>query len=99
MDLQGYFESKIGFMTFKEASARIEDHMIVHRMRERNAVKITEALEIAVKLLAWAEKQPVIIFESDIADIINEYYNNGLRDGFRRAEKVYDIKGERYGRN
>ena len=86
-------------MTFKEASARIEDHMIVHRMRERNAVKITEALEIAVKLLAWAEKQPVIIFESDIADIINEYYNNGLRDGFRRAEKVYGIKGERYGRN
>lgn len=86
-------------MTFKEASARIEDHMIVHRMRERNAVKITEALEIAVKLLAWAEKQPVIIFESDIADIINEYYNNGLRDGFRRAEKVHGIKGERYGRN
>lgn len=79
-------------MTFKEASLRIEDHMIVHRMHEANAIKITEALEIAVELLAWAEKQPVIIFKSDIADIINEYYNNGLRDGFRRAKKIYGIK-------
>lgn len=86
-------------MTFKEASLRIKDHMTVHRMHERNAIKITEAFEIAVELLAWAEKQPVIIFESDIADIINEYYNNGLRDGFRRAEKVYGIKGNHYGRN
>lgn len=79
-------------MAFKEASLRIKDHMIVHRMHEANAINITEALEIAVELLAWAEKQPVIIFESDIADIINEYYNNGLRDGFRRAKKIYGIK-------
>ena len=80
-------------MTFKEAATRIADHMIVHKMQEDNrAIKITEALEIAVGLLLWADEQPAILFESDVVEIINEYYNNGLRDGFNRAKKAYNIE-------
>lgn len=79
-------------MTYKESAERIRDHMIVHKMQEPCAVKITEALEIAVDLLLWAEKQPKLIFDSDITDIINEYYDNGLRTGFARAKKIYGIK-------
>lgn len=79
-------------MEFKEAAERIKDHMIVHRMYERSAVKITEALGIAVELLLWAERQPEFLFDSDVTDVINEYYNNGLRTGFDRAKKVYGIK-------
>ena len=30
--------------------------------------------------------------DTDIAEVVNEYYNNGLRDGFNRAKKVYNIK-------
>ena len=79
-------------MTYKEAAERIKDHMIVHRMYERSAVKITEALGIAVELLLWAERQPEFLFDSDVTDVINEYYDNGLRTGFDRAKKVYGIK-------
>jgi hypothetical protein len=78
-------------MTFKEAAIRIAEHTNIHQSKEPNAVKITEALEIAVGLLLWADKQPAMLFEDDVAEIINEYYNNGLRDGFRRAKRVYGI--------
>lgn len=53
-------------MTYKEAARIIKDHMIVHKMHERNAVKITEALGIAVELLLWAERQPELLFDGDI---------------------------------
>lgn len=79
-------------MTFKEAAERIRDHMVVHKMRESHAVKITEALEMAVDLLLWAEQQPRVLFNSDIANIIGEYYDNGVHVGFARAKKVYGIK-------
>lgn len=38
-------------MTKKEAIARIKDHIVVHRYLERNAVKILEALDMAIKSL------------------------------------------------
>ena len=79
-------------MTFKEAAERIIEHNLIHQTREPNAVKITEALEIAVGLLLWADGKPAYLFEDDLIDIIMEYYNNGLRDGFNRAKKVYNIK-------
>ena len=80
-------------MTFKEAALRIEDHMDVHKLAEHpHAVKITEALDIATKLLLWMDEQPEFILEGNIVDLINEYYNNGLRDGFNRAKKVYHIE-------
>lgn len=79
-------------MTFKEAAERIAEHNIIHQANEPNAVKITEALEIAVGLLLWADGKPTYLFEDDLIDIINEYYNNGVRDGFNRAKKVYHIE-------
>lgn len=79
-------------MTFKEAAIRIAEHTNIHQSKEPNAIKITEALEIAVGLLLWAENQPAILFEEDdVSEIINEYYNNGLRAGFNRAKRVYHI--------
>ena len=39
-------------MDIDEVISRIEDHMVVHKMRESpNAVHITEALEIAINFL------------------------------------------------
>lgn len=84
-------------MTFKEAALRIEDHMIVHKFAEHPyAVKITEALDMATRLLLWIDEQPEFILEGNIVDLINEYYNNGLRDGFNRAKKIYDNVGRGY---
>ena len=44
-------------MTRKEAIARIKDHMSVHKIYEERAVKITEALSMAISAL----EQPEII--------------------------------------
>ena len=44
-------------MTREEAVARIKDHIEIHRCHERNAVKIFEALDMAIKAL----EQPEII--------------------------------------
>jgi hypothetical protein len=44
-------------MTRKEAIARIKDHMSVHKIYEERAVKITEALNMAISAL----EQPEII--------------------------------------
>ncbi len=80
-------------MTFKEAAKRIEDHAIVHHLAEHpNAIKITEALEMATRLLLWMDEQPEFILEGNIVDLLNNYYDDGLRDGFNRAKKVYKIK-------
>lgn len=80
-------------MTFKEAALRIEDHMIVHKLAEYpHAIKITEALNMATELLLWMDKQPEWILEGNIIDLIDEYYNSGVNEGFRRAERLYDIK-------
>ena len=80
-------------MTFKEAALRIEDHMAVHALNERqHAVKITEALDMATRLLLWMNEQPEFILEGNIIDLLNQYYNDGLKDGFHRAKKVYNIK-------
>ena len=42
-------------MDNKEAIWRIKDHMIVHQINEERAIKITEALQKAIKAL---EQQP-----------------------------------------
>ena len=44
-------------MTKKEAIARIKDHMSVHKIYEERAVKITEALNMAISAL----EQPEIV--------------------------------------
>lgn len=86
-------ETRGGNMTFKEAALRIEEHNDIHQRKEHPfAVKITEALDMAVRLLLWMDAQPEFILEGNIVDLLNEYYNNGLLDGFNRAKKVYNIK-------
>jgi hypothetical protein len=42
-------------VTREEAIARIKDHIMIHKLYEKNAVKITEALEMAIKAL---EQEP-----------------------------------------
>lgn len=42
-------------MTREEAVARIKDHIEIHRYHERNAVKIFEALDMAIKALEQPE--------------------------------------------
>lgn len=77
-------------MTFKEAAMRIEDHMEVHDLAEKpHAVKITEALEVAIRLLLWMDQQPEFILEGNIEELLDKYYCDGLRVGFRRAKCLY----------
>ena len=42
-------------MTREEAIARIKDHIMIHKLYERNAVKISDALEMAIKALEQPE--------------------------------------------
>lgn len=44
-------------MTKEEAVARIKDHIGIHRYHERNAVKIFEALDMAIKALEQSERK------------------------------------------
>lgn len=44
-------------MTREEAVARIKDHIEIHRYHERNAVKILEALDMAIKALEQPEQR------------------------------------------
>lgn len=52
---------KVNKMTREEAIARIKDHMSVHKIYEERAVKITEALNMAISAL----QQPEIILCKD----------------------------------
>lgn len=44
-------------MTREEAVARIKDHIEIHKYHERNAVKIVEALDMAIKALEQPEQR------------------------------------------
>ena len=44
-------------MTREEAIARIKDHIDIHRYHERNAVKIFEALDVAIEALEQPERK------------------------------------------
>ena len=53
-------------MTREEAIKRIKYHKIVHKMDEPNAIKISEALDMAIKALQKeVPKNPVVNFVSD----------------------------------
>ena len=51
-------------MTEKEAIKRIEDHMIVHRLKESRAVYITEAFIKAIEALEKQIPMPVRVTTS-----------------------------------
>lgn len=82
-------------MTFKEAAWYIEDLMAIYNLSDNFKLpKTTEALDMAIRLLLWMDQQPDFILEGNIVDLLNNYYDDGLRDGFRRAKRVYKIKDE-----
>lgn len=49
--------------TREEAVARIKDHIEIHRYHEQTAVKIFEALDMAIKALEQSEQQWIPIKE------------------------------------
>lgn len=56
-------------MTREEAIIRIKDHIEIHRYYERNAVKIFEALAMAIKALEQTEQRWIPCSETvDIPD-------------------------------
>lgn len=72
-------------MTYKEAIRRIKDHKRIHFQNEERAIKITEALDMAIDAL---EKQSIyrqIKWERDVA--IDQLKEIGLSLG-EKADKV-----------
>ena len=77
-------------MTNQEAIDRILDHMVVHKMAEKHAVKITEALRMAMNALK--EKQPIEIQSNGFglaccpkcSAVIEDITSDGKRVGFCR---------------
>ena len=49
--------SKTCSMSYGEAANRIEDHMMVHHMEESQAIKISEALQMAIEVLRQKEQE------------------------------------------
>lgn len=72
-------------MTFKEAAERIQVHMNIHHLREPNAMRISEALGMAVRLLLWMSEQPEWILEGNIEDAIEDARREGMYEGYRQS--------------
>ena len=47
-------------MTNEEAIERIHDHMVVHKMAEKRAIKITKALQMAMDALKKRQPKKVV---------------------------------------
>lgn len=77
-------------MTREEAVARIKDHIEIHRYHERNAVKIFEALDMAIKAL----EQHEIIHCRDC-----KYYipYEWMFDGIPRSSDIADYAPDEIG--
>lgn len=77
-------------MDFKEARWRIEDHMLVHHMKEHpRCEKITEALQLALAVITSYEQ---VKWERDIA--IEQLADLGLSFG-QKIDGIY-LPMERY---
>lgn len=69
-------------MTREEAIERIRDHMFVHKMYEERAVKITEALKMAISALEQLEPCEDVVSKNVIIQKLNmmdRYVSEGLR--------------------
>lgn len=75
-------------MTNKEAIRRIKDHMVVHSLNEERAIKITEALQMAINALGSIEQ---IKWERDIAISQLEELGLGLGQIIEDMKKIYKI--------
>ena len=72
-------------MTREEAITRIKDHIAIHRYHEQNAVKIIEALDMAIKAL----EQPEITQCKDCKH--SEHWYRDKRRCFLWAEDGIDV--------
>ena len=64
-------------MTREEAITRIKDHIEIHRYHERNAVKIFEALDMAIKALEQEPCEDAVSREAAI-DAALSAFSRGL---------------------
>lgn len=64
-------------MTREEAVARIKDHIEIHRYHERDAVKIFEALDMAIKAL----RQPEPCEDAVSREAVNKLLEDGWKKG------------------
>ena len=76
-------------MTKEEAVARIKDHIEIHRYHERNAVKIFEALDMAIKAL----EQPDRSLWFRIGEICVDE-SKGFISAGRAVEKIRELLRE-----
>ena len=63
-------------MTREEAVARIKDHIAIHRYHERNMVKLSEALDMAIKALEQPEQRWIPCSEK-LPEKSGQYYVSG----------------------
>lgn len=84
-------------MTPEEAAGRIRDHMIVHRMKEKQAVYITDALWMGIAAL---EERKTILEKTiraiiQLQDAINETVNDNvcIMGRFRLDTIMEELKG------
>lgn len=72
-------------MTREEAVARIKDHIEIHRYHERDAVKIFEALDMAIK----AMERPDPCEDAVSRKAVEEMLKNGFP-----ARGIWEIEGD-----
>ena len=68
---------------------------ITQEILRSNFIKFTEEYRQGYYIMRGeVEIDPDFILEGNIIDLLNNYYDDGLRDGFRRAKRVYNIKDD-----
>ena len=65
-------------MTREEAVARIKNHIEIHRYNERNAVKIFEALNMAIKALEQPEPCEDAVSREAVLEVFMENADRGV---------------------
>ena len=83
-------------MTRQEAIRRIKDHMDVHNMYEPRSIKISEAIEMAIKSLEkpvlFVYKKPGAMVGHNFTDDVAIVYATSRADAYRKFSKAYDLK-------
>ena len=82
-------------MTRQEAIRRIKDHMDIHRMYEPGGIKISEALEMAIKSLEqpklFVYRKPGVMVGHNYTDDVAITYATSRADAYRKFSKAYDL--------
>lgn len=81
-------------MTFKEAAKRIQVHAMIHHRKEPHAMYISEALDMAVRVLLWMNEQPEWILDENVEDAIEDARRDGMYEGYRQAMHGLKEMGE-----